>query len=197
MSTPSGKKGDKILQIVHLKRVLKKWRSFSSSSSTAVSGSSSPSTPTCSMSPKKFRRRSFSSRDGDEEDDIYPDAHRHQREGKIPAGCLPVYVGSEHRRFVIPTRYLNLPVFAALLKQAEEEFGYQRSGALALPCDVGFFAALLRALQKKEKAFVSLPLEDALRFVADAEAGGCSKQAGAVSSYPSPNDKGFLTPNYL
>lgn len=67
---------------------------------------------------------------------------------RAPPGFCPVYVGPARRRFVIPTRYLNLPVFAALLGKAEEEFGYQGPGALALPCDPDAFAALLRALDK-------------------------------------------------
>lgn len=66
---------------------------------------------------------------------------------RTPPGFCPVYVGPERRRFLIPTRYMNLLVFAALLGKVEE-FGYQGPGALLLPSDPDAFAAMLRALDK-------------------------------------------------
>ncbi|MFS7981453.1 putative small auxin-up RNA [Helianthus anomalus] len=59
-----------------------------------------------------------------------------------PGGSLAVYVGDEHRRFVIPTRFINLPVFASLLNKAEEAFGFQTTGRLVLPCQVEFLEKL-------------------------------------------------------
>ncbi|RWR86281.1 auxin-responsive protein SAUR71-like protein [Cinnamomum micranthum f. kanehirae] len=61
-----------------------------------------------------------------------------------------MYVGVEERQFMIPTRFLNLPVFVSLLERAEEEFGLQMSGGLVLPCEVGLFERLVREIEKDE-----------------------------------------------
>uniref|UniRef100_A0A1D1YW66 Indole-3-acetic acid-induced protein ARG7 n=1 Tax=Anthurium amnicola TaxID=1678845 RepID=A0A1D1YW66_9ARAE len=76
-----------------------------------------------------------------------------------PPGSLAVYVGPERRRFVIPTRFLNFPVFASLLKQAEEEFGFSSAGGLALPCGVEFFRHVLELLDNDEPRFKGLSLD--------------------------------------
>ncbi|KAL4585230.1 hypothetical protein LXL04_009846 [Taraxacum kok-saghyz] len=54
----------------------------------------------------------------------------------IPKGHLAVYVGEqEKRRFVVPVSLLNQPSFQDLLRQAEEEFGYDHPmGGLTIPC---------------------------------------------------------------
>ncbi|KAJ0744810.1 putative small auxin-up RNA [Helianthus annuus] len=77
-----------------------------------------------------------------------------------PGGSLAVYVGDEHRRFVIPTRFINLPVFASLLKKAEEVFGFQTTSGLILPCDAIFFEKLLNVLERNECRFGALDLDD-------------------------------------
>ncbi|CAJ1978818.1 unnamed protein product [Sphenostylis stenocarpa] len=52
-----------------------------------------------------------------------------------PKGYLAVYVGEKMKRFVIPVSYLNQPSFQDLLRQAEEEFGYEHPmGGLTIPC---------------------------------------------------------------
>ncbi|KAK1414119.1 hypothetical protein QVD17_29860 [Tagetes erecta] len=80
---------------------------------------------------------------------------------RIPsAGSLAVYVGAEHRRFIIPTRFLNLPIFVSLLNKAEEEFGFQSTGGLVLPCDVVFFKKLLNVLDRDERRFGALDFDD-------------------------------------
>lgn len=87
---------------------------------------------------------------------------------RIPSpGSLAVYVGIERRRFVIPTRFLNLPVFRALLNKAEEEFGFQKTGGLVLPCDVVFFKRLLKTLERNERGFGALDLDDFTAMFAD------------------------------
>ncbi|KAI3831028.1 hypothetical protein MKX03_011635 [Papaver bracteatum] len=50
---------------------------------------------------------------------------RRSLKGIPSSGNLAVYIGPERRRFVIPTRYLNLPIFVSLLKQSKEEYGFQ------------------------------------------------------------------------
>ncbi|KAG9140852.1 hypothetical protein Leryth_010404 [Lithospermum erythrorhizon] len=91
---------------------------------------------------------------------------------RTPPGSLAVYVGQERLRFVIPTRFLNLPIFLELLNQAEEEFGYQISGGLVLPCEVGFFRGVLMLLDKDERRYGGKSLDEFLKMVS--ELGFCS-----------------------
>ncbi|CAN8324348.1 unnamed protein product [Cochlearia groenlandica] len=59
-----------------------------------------------------------------------------------PKGFLAVYVGVnlKKKRFLVPVYYLNKPSFQALLRKAEEEFGfYHSTGGISLPCDEAFF----------------------------------------------------------
>ncbi|XP_075499831.1 protein SMALL AUXIN UP-REGULATED RNA 51-like [Primulina tabacum] len=92
-----------------------------------------------------------------------PDASNCQ----TPSGSVAVYVGQERLRFVIPTRYLNLPVFGALLQEAEEEFGFQTNGGLVLPCEPSFFEEILRYLEEDEEKFCSFELDDFLKMVSE------------------------------
>ncbi|KZV18276.1 hypothetical protein F511_24243 [Dorcoceras hygrometricum] len=82
-------------------------------------------------------------------------------------GSLAVYVGTERRRFVIPTRFLNLPVFVSLLQMAEEEFGFQTTGGLALPCDAAFFTKILVFLEEDEERFCGLGLDEFSNMVSE------------------------------
>ena len=45
-----------------------------------------------------------------------------------------VVKGSEKNRFVVELEYLNCPEFLSLPEQAEEEFGFEQTGALVVPC---------------------------------------------------------------
>ncbi|CAH8276799.1 unnamed protein product [Arabidopsis lyrata] len=59
-----------------------------------------------------------------------------------PKGFFAVYVGEnlKKKRFLVPVCYLNKPSFQALLRKAEEEFGFDHpTGGLSLPCDEAFF----------------------------------------------------------
>ncbi|CAI9760561.1 unnamed protein product [Fraxinus pennsylvanica] len=85
-----------------------------------------------------------------------------------PPGSLAVYVGLELQRFVIPTRFLNLPVFVGLLHKAEEEFGFQTSGGLVLPCESGFFREILNYLEKDEETFGGLGLDEFFKMISEA-----------------------------
>ncbi|KAJ8751351.1 hypothetical protein K2173_016544 [Erythroxylum novogranatense] len=42
--------------------------------------------------------------------------------------------GKEPKRFVVPLSYLTHPTFLRLLEQAAEEYGFDREGALTIPC---------------------------------------------------------------
>ncbi|WOH00668.1 hypothetical protein DCAR_0520041 [Daucus carota subsp. sativus] len=64
----------------------------------------------------------------------------------VPPGHIAVYVGLNHRRFVVHLAHLNHPVFKKLLAQAEEEYGFTTSGPLHIPCDELIFQDFLRCL---------------------------------------------------
>ncbi|KAJ8451326.1 hypothetical protein Cgig2_014098 [Carnegiea gigantea] len=67
----------------------------------------------------------------------------------VPKGFLAVHVGEEMKRFVIPTNYLSHQAFSVLLKEAEEEFGFQQEGILRIPCEVDVFESILKMLDAK------------------------------------------------
>nr|GEV59779.1 putative small auxin-up RNA [Tanacetum cinerariifolium] len=54
----------------------------------------------------------------------------------VPKGHLAVYVGqNEKRRFVVPKAYLEQQLFRNLLRQSEEEYGFDHSmGGLTISC---------------------------------------------------------------
>ncbi|KAL8538130.1 hypothetical protein ACS0TY_000188 [Phlomoides rotata] len=87
-----------------------------------------------------------------------PNLHFHHHGGgggsgrrSIPKGCLAVMVGlgTEQERFVIPVGYLNHPLFVQLLKEAEEEYGFDQQGPINIPCHVEEFCHV-RGLIDKE-----------------------------------------------
>ncbi|KAJ8627523.1 hypothetical protein MRB53_020830 [Persea americana] len=63
----------------------------------------------------------------------------------VPKGCVPVLVGSEERmkRFVIHTKLFKHPSMLALLEMVEQEFRYNQSGILRIPCDVEYFRRVI------------------------------------------------------
>ncbi|XP_048137783.1 auxin-responsive protein SAUR32-like [Rhodamnia argentea] len=72
--------------------------------------------------------------------------HQHEREEgetlkAVPRGCLAISVGQgeEPRRFVIPVAYVNHPRFVDLLREAEDEYGFNQEGPINIPCHVDEF----------------------------------------------------------
>ncbi|KAK8500417.1 hypothetical protein V6N13_028112 [Hibiscus sabdariffa] len=60
----------------------------------------------------------------------------------VPKGYLAIKVGSqgeEQQRFVVPVMYFNHPLFMQLLKEAEEEYGFDQKGTIVIPCHVAEF----------------------------------------------------------
>ncbi|XP_019188748.1 PREDICTED: auxin-induced protein 6B-like [Ipomoea nil] len=104
------------------------------------------------------------------------------RNRRIRSGSLAVYVGHERRRFVIPTRFLNLPAFISLLEKAEEEFGFQSAGGLVLPCEPGFFQGMLRLLQRDENRFGRMDLDEILKMISEPLDHSCREAASLVIS---------------
>ncbi|OIW19336.1 hypothetical protein TanjilG_03470 [Lupinus angustifolius] len=69
----------------------------------------------------------------------------------VPKGYLAVYVGPEHRRFIVPTSYLSHSLFKVLLEKAAEEFGFDQSGGLTIPCEIETFKYLLNCMENNQK----------------------------------------------
>ncbi|XP_021900418.1 auxin-induced protein 6B-like [Carica papaya] len=66
----------------------------------------------------------------------------------VPKGYVAVYVGeNEMKRFVIPISFLSQPSFQELLRQVEEEFGFNHPmGGLTIPCSEDLFVDLTSSL---------------------------------------------------
>ncbi|KAK9281954.1 hypothetical protein L1049_004863 [Liquidambar formosana] len=138
------KKVEKIRQIVQLLQIMKRWKARSTL--------------------KRKHLLTLSSTDSSDSDSSSPlSASTH----RVPSGFLAVYVGMERQRFLIPTRYLNFPVFVALLKKAEEEYGFKFSGGIVLPCEVDFFVEVLKFLDKDERKFGKLELDEFLKIFSE------------------------------
>ena len=126
----SKKGSNKITEIVRLQQMLKKWKKL------AVTPKSNDS--------KKFPKRSLSFSDTS-----------NAVSGDVPKGFLAVSVGEEMKRFVIPTKYLSHSAFAALLREAEEEFGFHQEGVLRIPCEVSVFHSILKVVEKNKEGLCS------------------------------------------
>ncbi|KAK4390883.1 UNVERIFIED_CONTAM: Auxin-responsive protein SAUR36 [Sesamum calycinum] len=75
-------------------------------------------------------------------------------------GSFVVY-SKDNKRFVVPLRYLNHPIFRVLLEMAEEEYGLTADGPLQVPLEkelVEYILCLLRKhpTEEVEKAVLSL-----------------------------------------
>lgn len=83
-------------------------------------------------------------------------AHKEPAEATTPKGQVAVYVGGpepgESMRYVVPVVYFNHPLFGELLREAEEEFGFEHPGGITIPCAASRFeraAAVAAARGKK------------------------------------------------
>ncbi|CAN1324128.1 Protein SMALL AUXIN UP-REGULATED RNA 51 [Linum perenne] len=127
------KKSNKITEIVRLQQILKKWRKLANSSKPNNTNGSSGSKSI------KFLKRTLSLSESSG-----------AAAGRVPKGFLAVSVGEEQKRFTIPTEYLSHPAFHILLREAEEEFGFQQAGVLRIPCEVAVFESVLRIVEEKQ-----------------------------------------------
>ncbi|RYR05552.1 hypothetical protein Ahy_B06g085410 isoform B [Arachis hypogaea] len=125
------RKSNKIREIVRLQQILKKWRRIASSTTTSKS--------------IKFLKRTLSL----SERDVAQTANNNT---VVPKGYLAICVGEELKRFVIPTVYLGHQAFQILLREAEEEFGFQQTGVLRIPCEVSVFESILKMVEGKNNA---------------------------------------------
>ncbi|OVA19265.1 Auxin-induced protein [Macleaya cordata] len=138
------KKSNKISEIVRLQQILKKWRKIANApKNTTTSSSSSSSTTTTTT--KKFLKKTLSFKDISVSAAPPTDV--------VPKGFLAVCVGKEMKRFIIPTDFLGHRAFEILLREAEEEFGFQHEGALRIPCEVSVFERILKMVEEKKEVF--------------------------------------------
>lgn len=164
------KKSNKIREIVRLQQLLKKWRRLANSSKATATTNLATSTTTTTSKSMKFLKRTLS---------------LSEREGGssnvVPKGYLAVCVGEELKRFTIPTEYLGHQAFQILLREAEEEFGFQQTGVLRIPCEVAAFQSILKMVESKGDLFSSqecrLSIEEMLM-------GYCSENQIAHSHHP-------------
>ncbi|WOL17396.1 indole-3-acetic acid-induced protein ARG7-like [Canna indica] len=125
------KKSNKITEIVRLHQILKKWKKLAVKPKATNSKSIKYLKRTLS-----FSENSSSSLTGDV---------------IVPKGYLALCVGEEMRRYVIPTEYLGHGAFGALLREAEEEFGFEQEGVLRIPCEVGVFESIVKVVEKNKE----------------------------------------------
>ncbi|XP_027333507.1 auxin-responsive protein SAUR50-like [Abrus precatorius] len=152
------KKSNKIREIVRLQQILKKWRRLANSSKTTTAST----TTTTSSKSMKFLKRTLS---------------LSEREGGssnvVPKGYLAVCVGEELKRFIIPTEYLGYQAFQILLREAEEEFGFQQTGVLRIPCEVSIFESVLKMVEGKKDKFSSqecrLSIEEMIGYSSESQ----------------------------
>ncbi|KAI3449106.1 hypothetical protein Pfo_005771 [Paulownia fortunei] len=60
----------------------------------------------------------------------------------VPKGHMAVYVGQndgDFQRILVPVVYFNHPLFGALLKESEDEYGFDQPGGITIPCRISEF----------------------------------------------------------
>ncbi|KAK9273556.1 hypothetical protein L1049_018366 [Liquidambar formosana] len=68
-----------------------------------------------------------------------------EKAASVPKGHMAVYVGQkdggdgEFSRVLVPVIYFNHPLFGQLLREAEEEYGYDHPGGITIPCRISEF----------------------------------------------------------
>lgn len=150
MEENGGSKVTKIRQIVKLKEFLNKWQNVRLGNNKSVASAAGGGRG--GISPAIIRRLKSSNNgrcDSDEDSCNSPEPPF-----DVPKGYLAVYVGTDdehHRRFIIPTCYLSDPLFKLLLEKVEEEFGFDLTGGLTIPCEVETFKYLLQCIESHHK----------------------------------------------
>ncbi|KAF5739215.1 hypothetical protein HS088_TW12G00416 [Tripterygium wilfordii] len=144
------KKPNKIREIVRLQQILKKWKKLANTpknnSSSTTNTTTTTTTTTTSSKSINFLKRTLS----------LSEVNNNSANDVVPKGFLAVCVGRELKRFVIPTEYLGHQAFGILLREAEEEFGFQQEGVLKIPCDVSVFEKILKLVEEKKDVLVFL-----------------------------------------
>ncbi|VVB02332.1 unnamed protein product [Arabis nemorensis] len=67
---------------------------------------------------------------------------------KTPTGTFAVYVGEERVRRVVPTSYLNHPLFRMLLDKSHDELHcFEQKVMLVVPCSLAVFQDVVNAVE--------------------------------------------------
>ncbi|KAH9307641.1 hypothetical protein KI387_035552 [Taxus chinensis] len=152
-------KCSKIRDVLRLTQISRKWRNLVSARNTALGSHSPKISALSSWFSSIFHHENGAGRVSNP---------RCGAPADVPAGHLAVYVGKQCTRFVIRATYLNRPVFRTLLEAAEEEFGYDYEGGLAIPCDELLFQHILRLFSGNDPATEQpLNLEELQRILYD------------------------------
>ncbi|KAF8389475.1 hypothetical protein HHK36_026170 [Tetracentron sinense] len=140
------KKSYKISDIVKLQQILKKWKKFANAPKNISKSNGSNSNTTNNTSSKSmiFLKKTLSFSDN---------SISAVSSEIVPKGFLAICVGKELKRFIIPTEYLGHRAFGILLREAEEEFGFQQEGVLRIPCEVSVFEKILKVVEEKKEVF--------------------------------------------
>ena len=137
------KKSNKISEIVRLQQILKKWKKLANTPKNSTNKNSS------------INNGSNSSKNGSSINKLlkktlsFTDISSSTDQVVVPKGFLALCVGKELKRFIIPMEYLGHQAFGILLREAEEEFGFQQEGVLKIPCEVGVFERILKVVEDK------------------------------------------------
>ena len=79
----------------------------------------------------------------------------------VPKGHFAVYVGEKRSRYIVPISFLTHPEFQCLLRQAEEEFGFDHDMGITIPCEEVVFRSLTSMLRwNKAKSLMGFLEED-------------------------------------
>ncbi|KAF8402501.1 hypothetical protein HHK36_010586 [Tetracentron sinense] len=72
------------------------------------------------------------------------------KHSRVPEGSLPIYVGEERMKFVVPLKCLSSTMFQALLNQFEDEIDAKVEGPIAIPCSTQMFQWVLDLAKAEE-----------------------------------------------
>ncbi|MCD7467128.1 Auxin-responsive protein saur50 [Datura stramonium] len=64
----------------------------------------------------------------------------------VPKGHFAVYVGQNRTRYIVPISFLTHPEFQCLLRQSEEEFGFDHDMGITIPCEEVVFQSLTNSM---------------------------------------------------
>ncbi|KAL5699436.1 hypothetical protein ACHQM5_030341 [Ranunculus cassubicifolius] len=199
------KKSNKISDIVRLQQILKKWKKVANVQNTTTPTSTGTTNSSGNKS-IKFLKKTLSFNDNSVSDSnksnntatASTSGNKSMKFLKktlsfndnsvsavssdiVPKGFLAVCVGKELKRFIIPTEYLGHRAFELLLREAEEEFGFQHEGALRIPCEVPVFEKVLKLVEEKKEVFF---MQEFLLNGDKEIIGCCSSQAELTQSLP-------------
>lgn len=102
--------------------------------------------PTLEVMLRQLKRKYFT-KSTHAHEDYFP--LQEEKAHKTPKGFLPVYVGEECKRYVVPLRYLSTPTFMALLSPLENGIDTKIDGPIVLPCTPQTFEISMAFLQRR------------------------------------------------